>query len=57
MVFEPVIEEDAFYNARGIDALGGFKQLSGVIVANRRTPDPDDVADRIHTRDLFGGDI
>lgn len=56
-VFEPAIKESAFYNARVIGALGGFKQLSDVIVANRCALDSDDVADKIHTRDLFGADI
>lgn len=57
VVYEPVLEEDSFYNSRVIRSFEEFKQMSDVIVANRRSPNLDDMAEKIYTRDLFGGDV
>ncbi len=56
VVYEPVIEEDLFYNSRVINDIEEFKKISDVIVANRVTDDIRDVSDKIYTRDLFGSD-
>jgi UDPglucose 6-dehydrogenase len=56
IVYEPELGEvDSFF---GSDVVGieELKARSDVIVANRLTPDLEDVADRVYTRDLFGGD-
>ncbi len=55
LVFEPELGADSWFGSPvvGLDEL---KERSDVIVANRLTPDLADVADRVYTRDLFGGD-
>jgi len=56
VVYEPVLEDDDFFNSKVIKNLDEFKAMSDVIVANRVTDEIKDVADKIYTRDLFGSD-
>jgi UDPglucose 6-dehydrogenase len=56
VVYEPVLNEDEFYNSRVIKDLNEFKQISDVIVANRLSESIMDVKDKVYTRDIFNSD-
>ena len=56
VVYEPSIKDATFFNSRVIRDLDEFKQLSDVIVANRKTDAIADVDAKVFTRDLFGSD-
>ncbi|WP_312478930.1 nucleotide sugar dehydrogenase [Stutzerimonas nitrititolerans] len=56
VVYEPVLKEETFFNSRVVTDLNEFKSISDVIVANRLSENLQDVAGKIYTRDLFGGD-
>ncbi|PKM55153.1 MAG: UDP-glucose 6-dehydrogenase [Firmicutes bacterium HGW-Firmicutes-5] len=56
VVFEPALEEEAFYNSRVIKDFDTFKEISDVIVANRLSDEIKDVEDKVYTRDLFSRD-
>ncbi len=56
IVHEPVLKEAEFYKSRVVNDITAFKQLSDVIIANRKTDELADVAGKVYTRDLFGGD-
>jgi UDPglucose 6-dehydrogenase len=56
VVYEPVLEQDEFFNSRVIHDLEEFKQLADVVLANRMTDDISDIEAKVYTRDLFGSD-
>jgi UDPglucose 6-dehydrogenase len=56
IVYEPALEDERFFNSRVIRDLEAFKAEADLIVANRFTDDIEDVATKVFTRDLFGGD-
>ena len=56
VIYEPVLEEDTFFDSKVMKELDAFKAISDVIVANRLSDDIMDVKDKVYTRDIFNSD-
>jgi len=56
VIYEPVFQEEEFYNSKVIKELEEFKKVSDVIIANRLSDDLADVEEKVFTRDIFNSD-
>ncbi|WP_085991112.1 nucleotide sugar dehydrogenase [Oceanobacillus senegalensis] len=56
VVYEPVLDEDEFFNSRVIKDFEEFKHISDVIVTNRMAEELSDVVEKVYTRDLYSRD-
>jgi len=56
VVYEPALADNHFFGSRVVRDLSEFKRLTSLVVANRLVDDIADVASKVYTRDLFGGD-
>ncbi|HQS44459.1 MAG TPA: nucleotide sugar dehydrogenase, partial [Methylotenera sp.] len=56
VVYEPELTEIEFFGSKVINDVSSFKKYADVIVANRITPDIEDVKEKVYSRDLFGKD-
>ena len=56
IVYEPMIEEESFFNSEVIKDFNEFKKKSDLIICNRMSKELKDVQKKIFTRDLFQKD-
>ncbi|WP_424686270.1 MAG: nucleotide sugar dehydrogenase [Halarcobacter ebronensis] len=56
IIYEPNLEDEAFFNSKVYKSLDEFKKDANVIVANRVSEDIADVEEKIFTRDIFNSD-
>lgn len=56
IVYEPALEEEAFYGSTVTKDLEQFKNDADVIITNRHSEELEDVIEKVYTRDLFGND-
>ncbi len=56
VVYEPVLQEETFFNSKVTHDLAELKASCDLIIANRLVEELQDVRDKVYTRDLFGND-
>ena len=56
IIYEPTLAETEFNGMEVVRSLAKFKREAHVIMANRMTPELEDVKEKVYTRDLFARD-
>ena len=56
IIYEPTLKDDKYNKLDLVNDLDEFKKKSSIILANRMTPELEDVKDKVYTRDLFSRD-
>ncbi|HTQ99549.1 MAG TPA: nucleotide sugar dehydrogenase, partial [Candidatus Acidoferrum sp.] len=56
VIYEPASDAKDFMGIPLVNDLDAFKAKADVILANRKTFELEDVADKVYSRDVFGGD-
>ena len=56
VIYEPALNAEFFHDYRVIKDINEFKEVSDIILANRKEKALADVADKVYTRDVFERD-
>ncbi len=56
VIYEPTLTDTKFYDNQVINDLEKFKNISDIILCNRKSDKLNDVESKIYTRDIFGKD-
>lgn len=56
VIFEPILEEERFYNSMVLRDISEFKKISDIILTNRMSSELQDVKNKVFTRDVFNDD-
>ncbi len=56
VIFEPILEEEKFYNSMVLRDISEFKKISDIILTNRMSSELQDVKNKVFTRDVFNND-
>ena len=56
VIYEPIFNEENFFNSQVMKDIEEFKEISDVIIANRMSPELFDVEEKVFTRDIFNDD-
>jgi UDPglucose 6-dehydrogenase len=56
VIYEPTIKADSFHDYKIVKDINEFKNISDIILANRKERLLDDVSDKVYTRDVFERD-
>ncbi len=56
LIYEPILKDGEFDGAEVTSNLKTFKKNCSIILANRMTPELEDVKEKVYTRDLFARD-
>ncbi len=54
IIYEPQLEEKEYFGSKIVTDIGNFKELSDVILTNRKADCLEDVGEKCFSRDLFG---
>lgn len=56
LIYEPILKDSEFDGVKVTSNLKTFKKNCSIILANRMTPELEDVKEKVYTRDLFARD-